>query len=120
MMLLMFLIANKTDNPEGRAIKSLTDKKFCSDLQKIIVTQDCLNNGMTRKEAISIIVGFYGASRKTADNHYCYLVSKGKLEDLKRGGKVVSAQATTTNRTAITTEKLLRNYLNFNVALNHI
>ena len=105
---------------DGRKLKSLTDEKFRNDMQKIIIARDRMNNGMTRKEAVGMISDFYGVSNKKADNHYCYLVTKGYFNELKRGGKVVTAQATTTNRTAITTEKLLRNHLNFNLALNEI
>ena len=39
-----------------------------------------------------------------------FLIRSNKLPQLKRGGRVVSAQATTTNRTAITTSKLLRTH----------
>ena len=44
---------------------------------------------------------------KTAENHYDFLIRANKLPKLKRGGQFVSAQTTTTNRTAITTVKLL-------------
>ena len=47
---------------------------------------------------------------KTAENHYDFLICSNKLPQLKRGGRVVSAQATTTNLTAITTAKLLRTH----------
>ena len=48
---------------------------------------------------------------KTAENHYDYLVRSRQLPELKRGGRVLSTQATTTNRTATTTAKLLRTHM---------
>ena len=47
---------------------------------------------------------------KTADNHYDFFIRAKKLPQLKRGGQVVSAQATTNNRTAITIAKILRTH----------
>ena len=47
---------------------------------------------------------------KKAENHYDFFIRANKLPQLKRGGRVVSAQATTTNLTAITTAKLLRTH----------
>ena len=42
------------------------------------------------------------------------------LPNLKGGGRTLRTQATTTNRTATTTAKLLRNHTNFITALNMI
>jgi hypothetical protein len=106
--------------PRTAGRKSLTTKQFRTDLQRMICARDELNNGMTRKEVIGMIYDFHGVSAKTAGNHYDYLITHNLLPDLKRGGRVVSAQATTTNRTATTTEKLLRGYTNFNVALGEV
>lgn len=103
-----------------RGKKSLTDQAFRDDLQRIIQIRDYQNNGLRRKEVICMIADFYTVSMKTAENHYDYLITHKMLPELKRGGKVVSAQPTTTNRTAITTEKLLRNHLNFDVAMNQV
>ena len=47
---------------------------------------------------------------KTAENHYDFFIRANKLPQLKRGGRVVSAQATTTNRTEITTAKIIRTH----------
>ena len=47
-------------------------------------------------------------SPQQAKNHYDYLVRKGKLSGLKRGGRVVVAQKTTTKRSQITVEQQLR------------
>ena len=59
---------------------------------------------------ISIISELKSVTTKKAENHYEYLVRSKTLNQLKNDGRVVTAQATTTNRTAITTEKLLRTY----------
>ena len=65
---------------------------------------------MYRKEMISSISELEGTNVKTAENHYDFLIRANKLPQLKRGGRVVSAQATTTNRAEITTAKILRTH----------
>ena len=75
---------------------------------------------MTRKDVLSVMSNYYGVNQKTSENYYDYLVKHKMLPQLKRDGRVVSAQPTTTNRTAITTEKLLRNHNNFEVAMNEV
>ena len=67
-----------------------------------------MNCGMSRKEMIVSISELFGIPYKTAENHFNYLIKSKQLYDLKCGGHVVATQATTTNRTAITTQKLLR------------
>ena len=57
---------------------------------------------------IVLIAELFGVPYKTAENHFNYLIKSKQLYDLKCGGHVVATQATTTNRTAITTQKLLR------------
>ena len=59
---------------------------------------------------IVLIAKLFGIPYKTAENHFDYLIKSKQLNELKRGGRVVAAQATTTNRTAITTQKLLRTH----------
>ena len=100
--------------------QSLTTHKFRETLQQIIIARDNLNNGASRKEVIAMICDFTGAVSKKAANHLDYLIANKFLTKLKKGGRVVSAQATTTNRTAITTEKLLRNHNTFLMALNDV
>ena len=56
------------------------------------------NEGMACKEMISIITDLKSVGAKTASNHYEYLVRSKKLRQLKNDGRVVTAQATTTNR----------------------
>ena len=52
-----------------------------------------------------LIANFFSASSKAAENHVDYLIKTKQLSELKWGGCVVSAQTTTTNCTAITTQK---------------
>jgi hypothetical protein len=65
---------------------------------------------MSRKEMIVLIAELFGVPYKKAENHFDYLIKSKLLNELKRGGRVVAAQATTTNRTAITTQKFLRSH----------
>ena len=59
---------------------------------------------------ICFIAEIESVPMKTAENHFDHLIRSKQLSELKRSGRVVSAQPTTTNRTAITTTKLLRTY----------
>ena len=56
---------------------------------------------------ISFIAELEIVTIKAAENHYDHLIWSKQLSELKRSGRVVSAQPTTTIRTAITTTKLL-------------
>jgi len=103
-----------------RGRKSLTTKNFRDTLQRIICARDNLNNGMGRKEVIQMIADYHGVDNKTAENHYDYCISHKMLPDLKGGGKTQTAQPTTTNRTATTTEKLLRNHTIWQMALDQV
>ena len=55
---------------------------------------------------ISFIAELESVSIETAENHYDHLIRLKQLSELKRSGRVVSAQPTTINCTAITTTKL--------------
>ena len=78
---------------------------FCSVLEY----RDSKNRGATRAEAITLIMDIAQCgNRKRAENHYDYLVREKKLIDLKRDGRVTSAQGTTTKRTQINAEQQLR------------
>jgi len=79
-------------------------------LQHIAKSRDEMNHVMSRKEMIVLIAELFGVPYKTAENHFDYLIKSEQLNELKHGGHVVAAQATTTNRTAITTQKLLRTH----------
>ena len=59
---------------------------------------------------ITFISEIESVRMKTAENHYDYLIRSKQLPELKNDGRVVLAQPTTTNRTAITTAKLLRTH----------
>ncbi len=110
------------DATEGkrRRATSLTTSEFRAKLQHIICARDDLNNGATQKEGISIIADAHGVNRKKAEDHLIYLIRQKMLPELKKGGKVVSAQGTTTQRTAITTEKLLRNHTTYEMATEQV
>ncbi len=71
-------------------------------LQSIATSKNEMNKGMTRKEMITLMSELFSVSSKEAENHFDYLIKSKQFPELKRGGHVVSAQATTTNRTAIT------------------
>lgn len=101
-------IYDRKTESEKHGLTSKEDREF---LQDIAVARDNNNNGMGRKEMIHTLAAIKGVSIVKATNHYKYLVRAGHLKKLKRGGRVVRAQETTTNRTAITTEKLMRTYL---------
>lgn len=94
--------------PAGRGLTSNDEVEL---LQSLVADCDNKNNGLSRKGAIQVLSKITGASLKKATEHFKYLVRAGKLSKLKRGGRVVKAQATTTNRTAVTTEKLLRTFM---------
>ncbi len=59
---------------------------------------------------IALMSKLFSVLSKAAENHFDYLIKSKQFPDLKWGGRVVSAQATTANRTAITTQKLLWTY----------
>jgi hypothetical protein len=95
------------EKPKGGSITSKGDQEF---LQSVLKSRDERNVGMSRKELICVIAEITRVPHKTAENHLDYLIRAKKLPELKRGGRVVRAQPTTTNRTAVTTEKLLRTH----------
>jgi hypothetical protein len=55
--------------------------------------QDKINNGMSQKEVLTLIVDWTGrGSFNTAENHFEYLVRNGKMSQLKNGSRVVMSQ----------------------------
>ena len=71
-------------------------------LQNIIWKREERNNRVLSKETIQLIADLGGASSdKQAENHLDYLISMVRLDKLKRNGRVVAAQATTTERSQI-------------------
>ena len=103
-------LTNFDRSSDTQSSTGLTTEKDITLLQNIAQARDNCNRGMPRKEMISLLADMKGVDYKTAENHYDYLVRKKVLKQLKGGGRVVSSQATTTNRTAITTAKLLRTH----------
>jgi hypothetical protein len=88
------------------ALLNAHDCRFLSD---VAISRDLRNNGMTRLEMITLVMELsHCVSPQQAKNQYDYLVCKGKLSGLKRGGRVVVAQKTTTKRSQITVEQQLR------------
>ena len=82
--------------------RTLWKNSYMSDkdldlLQGIILARDANNNGMTRKEVFLIIQQLTGCSTmKKAKNVLDYYIREGRMEGLKRAGRVVTAQSTTT------------------------
>lgn len=93
-----------------KRFKTLTTPAEREFLQSIMIARDQRNSGMTRKEVIAIIANIGGVDLKAAENHLDYLIRSKQLSNLKNNGRVITAQATTTNRTAVTAEKLLRTH----------
>lgn len=88
---------------------SLTTEDQRVFIVNTIRARDNSNNGMRRKEVILMIWQLTGAkSLKNAEAHLDYLIRKGKLPMLKRGGRVVSAQKTTTKRCQIRIDQQFR------------
>lgn len=77
-------------------------------LQQLITLRDLKNNPMSRAECFGVIQTLAGVDFKTAENHWYHLQRKKLLPQLKNNGKVRKAQATTTKRSGVTTEKMLR------------
>ena len=70
---------------------------------------DANNNGMTRKEVFLIIQQLTGClTMKKAKNVLDYYIREGRMEGLKRAGRVVTAQSTTTKQSQVTTSQQLR------------
>ena len=98
------------DFERGRNVnsKSLTSELDRDYIQHLIVLRDLKNNGMTRGEVIGLIQKMTCASFETAEQHWYYCRRAKLMPELKNHGALRTAQATTTKRSGITTEKLLR------------
>ena len=82
-----------------RALISNMQVKYVED---IIIKRDTANLGMSRKEVIQVISELGQAkSFVQAENNFDYLIRAKWLTHLKRLGRVVSAQATTTKQSQI-------------------
>ena len=92
--------------PSPKSLATLSER---DELQGKACFRDKNNNGMTRKEMILLVMDFTGCCKwKQAENHLDFLIRAGKFPNLKRGGRTVSAQKTTTKRSLITIEQQLR------------
>jgi len=90
-------------------------------LQEAIVSRDNGNNPMTRHEVIQLITEISQTFDEVkAKNHFDYLIREGRLTILKRGGRVMTAQATTTKRSAITMEQQWRWHSTFDWCFNEV
>ena len=68
-------------------------------LQDIIRKRDQINNGVTRKEAIQFMVDMgQCVSSTSAENQLDYMIRMKRLPNLKRNGRIILAQSTTTER----------------------
>lgn len=108
---MIFLSSKKT---QRHSLLSESDKKFVAD---VAISRDLRNNGMTRAEMIAMIMELSQSSMQQAKNHFDYLVRSGHLEGLKRGGRVVTCQKTTSKRSQITMEQQLRWHTSVDLAL---
>ena len=88
---------------QGR--NSLLSSKVRGRIQNIIVARDGRNSPLGRKDILEIIESVAGCTPKQADNYYCYAVKNNKFPKLKKGGKVSSAQKTTTSWTQVTIQQ---------------
>ena len=71
-------------------------------MEDIIIKRDTAKLGMSRKEVIQVISELGQAKLFVqAENNLDYLIREKRLAHLKRLGRVVAAQATTTEQTQI-------------------
>jgi len=104
------LFDRSKDDDGGNKLTTEADRNL---LMQIAVARDNNNKGMSRKEMITFIAEIKRVKWKSAENHYDYLIRIKALKRLTGNGRVVTAQSTTTNRTAITSAKLLRTHMTF-------
>jgi hypothetical protein len=100
--------------------RSLTSELDRAYIQQLIVLRDMHNNGMTRTEVIALIQKLATCSFAKAEQHWYYCRRMKFFTELKNHGAVRSAQATTTKRSGVTTEKLLRWHGTVDEALNEL
>ena len=104
-------VSDGTKMLSSNQARSLTSPDVRNFLQSVMIARDLRNAGMSRKEAVSIVANLAGVNMKTAENHFDYLICSKQLPKLKNNGRVIAAQETTSNRTAVTAEKLLRTHM---------
>ena len=82
--------------------KSLLNDDQVAFLQDVICQRDTNNEGVTRREAVTLIAELGRCScLKKAEYHLNYLIRIGRLKNLTRGGRVIAAQSTTSERSQI-------------------
>ena len=85
--------------PRKQALLSEIQVNYVED---IIVTRDMENLGMSSREVIQMISDIeQESSYVQAENHMDYLIRENWLPNLKRHGRVIEAQAMTTERSHI-------------------
>jgi hypothetical protein len=95
--------------PERGYKKRLLDKEQFQLLCDTIIHRDQSNNGMSRHEVISMIMELSQSSDfKACENLFDHLIRIKALKGLKRNGRVVAGQKTSTKRLQITVEQQLR------------
>jgi hypothetical protein len=81
--------------------KPLLDDNERWFLTNTIAYRDHANTGMTRAEILSLMMELKQlagpTNRKKCHDHFDFLIRTKKLPELKRGGRVVAAQATRTS-----------------------
>ena len=88
--------------------KMLTTEEDRRYIQQLITMRDLRNNGMTRMEVLGVIQMLTGATFDQVEQHWYHCRRKKLFPELKCHGVLRTAQATTTKRTGVTTEKLQR------------
>ena len=109
-----------SDFERSKETKMLTTVLERLYIQELITLRDLKNNGMSRGEVIAVIQRLTGASFITAENHWYYCRNAKLFPKLKGHGALRTAQATTTKRSGVTTEKLLRWHATVDEALNEL
>ncbi len=70
---------------DGHAEKSLTNEDDQREIAEIIRCQDMNNNGISRNDAITLIMDWTHCNdRVKAKNHFAYLVQKKKASRLEK------------------------------------
>ena len=76
--------------------KSLTNESTQAFIAQTAKRSDEAQIGMTRKEIIRLMMHWTGGTSDQCENHYDYLISRIKMPELKKHGRVQRAHQTTT------------------------
>jgi len=89
--------------------KGLLKENDIESLASALICRDEANIGMSRNEAIALVMELAQTSDRTAaENHFDHLLRKKQLIGVKNFGRTVKAQATATKRTQIAIDQQLR------------